>query len=67
MASWQTARWSPASIVQGGTRLMALVPADGAYIEANFKETQLADLHAGQKAEITIDAFGRRSVRRPVS
>ena len=47
----------PGQFVQGGTRLMALVPADGAYIEANFKETQLADLHAGQKAEITVDAF----------
>jgi membrane fusion protein, multidrug efflux system len=47
----------PGQFVQGGTRLMALVPADGAYIEANFKETQLADLHAGQKAEIRIDAF----------
>jgi membrane fusion protein (multidrug efflux system) len=48
----------PGQFVQGGTRLMALVPADGAYIEANFKETQLANLHAGQKAEISIDAFG---------
>ena len=47
----------PGQFVQGGTRLMALVPADGAYIEANFKETQLADLHAGQKAEIRIDVF----------
>ena len=47
----------PGQFVQGGTRLMALVPADGAYIEANFKETQLASLHAGQKAEITVDAF----------
>ncbi|HEX7108090.1 MAG TPA: HlyD family secretion protein [Aestuariivirga sp.] len=47
----------PGQFVQGGTRLMALVPADGAYIEANFKETQLADLHAGQRAEISIDAF----------
>lgn len=47
----------PGQFVQGGTRLMALVPADGAYVEANFKETQLADLHAGQKAEISIDAL----------
>jgi membrane fusion protein (multidrug efflux system) len=47
----------PGQFVQGGTRLMALVPADGAYIEANFKETQLARLHAGQNAEITVDAL----------
>ena len=47
----------PGQYVQGGTRLMALVPAGSAYIEANFKETQLADLRAGQKVEITVDAF----------
>ncbi len=47
----------PGQFVQGGTRLMALVPADGAYIEANFKETQLASLNAGQRAEITVDAL----------
>lgn len=47
----------PGQYVQGGTRLMALVPADSAYIEANFKETQLAELRAGQRAEITVDAF----------
>ena len=27
------------------------------YVTANFKETQLENLHAGQKAEITVDAF----------
>jgi membrane fusion protein, multidrug efflux system len=40
-----------------GTRLMALVPATASYIEANFKETQLANIHPGQKAIITVDAF----------
>jgi membrane fusion protein, multidrug efflux system len=35
--------------VQAGTRLMALVPDDASFIEANFKETQLADIHPGQK------------------
>ncbi len=40
-----------------GTRLMALVPTNAAYIEANFKETQLADIHAGQKVEIEVDAL----------
>jgi membrane fusion protein, multidrug efflux system len=47
----------PGQFVQAGTRLMALLPADGAYIEANFKETQITDLHVGQKAEIRVDAI----------
>jgi membrane fusion protein, multidrug efflux system len=47
--------------VQPGTRLMALVPTASAYIEANFKETQIADLHPGQKATITVDAFSAKT------
>jgi membrane fusion protein, multidrug efflux system len=47
----------PGQFVQAGTRLMALVPADASFIEANFKETQLTDVHAGQKALITVDAI----------
>lgn len=47
----------PGQFVQAGTRLMALVPADSAYIEANFKETQITDLHAGQKVSIKVDAI----------
>jgi membrane fusion protein, multidrug efflux system len=44
--------------IQAGTRVMALVPANRSFIEANFKETQLGDIHAGQKAEIEVDALG---------
>jgi membrane fusion protein, multidrug efflux system len=47
----------PGQFVQAGTRLMALVPSNATFIEANFKETQLADLHAGQKALIAVDAI----------
>ena len=43
--------------VGAGSRLMALVPVQDAYIQANFKETQLTNIHPGQKAEITVDAF----------
>ncbi len=48
----------PGQYVGPGARLMALVPTTQSYIEANFKETQIVDIHAGQKALITIDAFG---------
>jgi membrane fusion protein, multidrug efflux system len=43
--------------VQAGTQLMSLVPATGAYVVANFKETQLTDVHKGQKADISVDMF----------
>ncbi len=47
----------PGQFVQAGTRLMALVPTQSAYIEANFKETQLGSIHPGQKVEVVADAF----------
>ncbi|WP_234683363.1 HlyD family secretion protein [Bradyrhizobium monzae] len=43
--------------VQAGTQLMAIVPAEGAYVVANFKETQLTNVHAGQQVEIEVDTF----------
>ncbi len=43
--------------VQAGTQLMAVVPTDAAYIVANYKETQLTDVRAGQKVEIEVDTF----------
>jgi membrane fusion protein (multidrug efflux system) len=43
--------------VQAGTQLMAVVPADSAYIVANYKETQLTHVHAGQPASISVDMF----------
>lgn len=42
--------------VQPGQALIAVVEPD-VWIEANFKETQLAKMRAGQKAEITVDAL----------
>ena len=43
--------------VQAGTQLMAVVPADSAYIVANYKETQLTHVHAGQSVSISVDMF----------
>jgi membrane fusion protein (multidrug efflux system) len=42
--------------VQAGTQLMTVVPTS-AYIVANFKETQLTDVHAGQPVDIDVDTF----------
>jgi membrane fusion protein, multidrug efflux system len=43
--------------VQAGTQLMAVVPLQAVYVTANFKETQLTDVHAGQSVTISVDTF----------
>jgi membrane fusion protein (multidrug efflux system) len=43
--------------VQAGTQLMSVVPAHGAYVVANYKETQLTNVHEGQAVDIAIDMF----------
>jgi membrane fusion protein, multidrug efflux system len=45
-------------LVQGGQTLAFIVnQSSGKWITANFKETQVRDMHIGQKAEIETDAF----------
>jgi membrane fusion protein (multidrug efflux system) len=44
-------------LVQPGSALAYLIPADGLYVEANFKETQIGHMQAGQAVTITVDAF----------
>jgi membrane fusion protein, multidrug efflux system len=43
--------------VQAGTQLMAVVPAQAAYIVANYKETQLTNVRPGQAVDIDVDMF----------
>jgi membrane fusion protein (multidrug efflux system) len=43
--------------VQTGQRLASLVPLDDVYVNANFKETQVARLRPGQRASIAVDAL----------
>jgi membrane fusion protein (multidrug efflux system) len=43
--------------VQAGTQLMALVPLHAVYVVANFKETQLTHMRAGQPVELQVDGF----------
>jgi membrane fusion protein (multidrug efflux system) len=49
----------PGQIVQPGQALMAIIPLKGVWVTANFKETQLANVHAGQAAEVDVDMYGR--------
>jgi membrane fusion protein, multidrug efflux system len=46
--------------VQPGTRLLAIVPLDTAYVEANYKETQLERIRPGQPVDVAVDAAGGR-------
>lgn len=44
--------------VQSGEPLMAVVPLDNIWIEANFTETQLRDIRIGQPVSISTDLYG---------
>ncbi len=46
--------------VSVGQNLMTLVSLDDIWITANFKETQLREMKAGQTGEISVDAYGGR-------
>ena len=46
-------------IVQPGQGLMALIPLQDTWVTANFKETQLADVRPGLRAEIHVDMYGK--------
>ncbi|HUO43512.1 MAG TPA: efflux RND transporter periplasmic adaptor subunit [Burkholderiales bacterium] len=46
--------------VTPGTMLMAVVPLDQVWVDANFKEGQLAQVRVGQPATLTADLYGGR-------
>ncbi|HML28342.1 MAG TPA: HlyD family secretion protein [Hyphomicrobium sp.] len=48
---------------QPGTDLLAIVPLNKAYVIANFKETELADVRAGQRVSIAVDTFSDATVQ----
>jgi membrane fusion protein (multidrug efflux system) len=50
-------------VVQPGQPLLAVVPLDGVWIVANFKESQLGSIRAGQPAVVAVDAYGGRRYR----
>ncbi|WP_017904373.1 HlyD family secretion protein [Pseudomonas asplenii] len=43
-----------------GQPMLAVVPVRQAYVVANYKETQLADMRPGQRVEIHVDSFAHR-------
>ncbi|MGZ5001239.1 MAG: efflux RND transporter periplasmic adaptor subunit, partial [Methylomonas sp.] len=48
----------PGEQVKPETPLMAIVPLDYLWIEANFLEDELAHVQPGQPVEITVDLYG---------
>jgi membrane fusion protein (multidrug efflux system) len=43
--------------LQPGTEIMAVVPLDQVYVLANFKETQITNIRAGQKVTVAVDGY----------
>jgi membrane fusion protein (multidrug efflux system) len=53
--------------VQTGQRVASLVPLDEVYVEANFKETQLAGLRPGQPVSVSVDALPAHAIEGKVA
>jgi membrane fusion protein (multidrug efflux system) len=51
---------NPGNYLQVGQQLMAVRSVREIWVDANFKETQLADLRIGQRVVIAVDMYGRR-------
>ena len=49
--------------IQAGQPLLAIVPLEGTWITANYKETQLERVRPGQKAEIKVDTYPGKTFR----
>lgn len=50
----------PGQLVQAGQTLSYLVRGSDKWITANYKETQIANIHIGQKVLIKVDAFSKK-------
>jgi membrane fusion protein (multidrug efflux system) len=53
----QTDRLQVGNAVVTGVPVVTIVRSATTYVEANFKEDQLANMYVGQPAEITVDAY----------
>jgi membrane fusion protein (multidrug efflux system) len=51
---------NPGNDVQVGQSLLAVRSLTEIWIDANFKETQLADLRIGQRVKVEVDMYGSR-------
>jgi len=56
-------RARPGAYAQAGTQLLAVVPAHGLWVDANFKEGQVAHLRPGMPVKIEADVLPGRVFR----
>jgi len=63
----QADRLQPGQIMVQGLPGVTIVASNKSWVEANFKETDLANMRVGQPAEITFDAYPNLKVRGKVS
>lgn len=58
---YQASSFRPGQFVAAGSPAFSLVATGDAWVDANFKETQLAALNPGEPAEVVFDAFPDRT------
>jgi membrane fusion protein (multidrug efflux system) len=46
--------------VAAGSSMMSIIPLESLWVTANFEESQLRHIHAGQPVLLTADAYGRQ-------
>jgi membrane fusion protein (multidrug efflux system) len=63
----QTERLTPGSMAMQMLANVSIVEAGDPWIEANFKETQLAKIRPGQRAEVQIDAIPGKTYKAHVT
>jgi membrane fusion protein (multidrug efflux system) len=51
---------NPGNFLQAGQQVMAVRSLTEVWVDANFKETQLADLRIGQRVRLEVDMYGGR-------
>ncbi|MEQ1955804.1 HlyD family secretion protein [Mesorhizobium sp. CN2-181] len=62
----QASSFKLGELVSENTPLFSLVETDEAWVEANFKETQLTNMKPGQTAEIELDTYPGRPIKATV-
>jgi len=64
---YKASSFKPGTFVAAGSPLFSLVETGDTWVTANFKETQLTHMHAGQKADVSFDAFPGQSFKATVA
>jgi membrane fusion protein (multidrug efflux system) len=49
--------------VTPGSKILAVVPLERAYVVANFQETQLTDVQPGQNVQVHVDSLGGEALQ----